>query len=337
MRSYISASERLRARGAIVVLLAVLVVYFALLEVTMRLVVPRLSAERQRQAQDYHAARALQPSTEAGAPSVLVVGNSLLLHGVSRTQLGAGLAPRYAVQVFPIQDTTYLDWYFALRRLFAEGSRPAVLILCMNVRQLVATSTDGEAFAHDMMRIADLPQVKRAAGLDMMAVSDYFLANLSSWIGGRAYLRNGVLDKWLPRASVLAAHFARSDPTQMTATPAVMARALAHLRALQALCRSRGIDFIMLIPPALNPDDPAPDIAAQSAREGITVLVPYLPGEMPRDDFSDGLHLNPSGAALFTGRLDAVLPGQLQNARLSARLKSARLRSAGQPSSGTQR
>jgi hypothetical protein len=116
-----------------------------------------------------------------------------------------------------------------------------------------------------------------------------------------------------------------------------MARALEHLRALQALCKSRGVEFMMLIPPALNPDDPAPAIAVQSAREGIVVLVPYPPGEMPPYAFSDGLHLNPSGAALFTSRLDAVLPGELRHAELSAEYKSARLRSARESSFASQR
>jgi len=277
----------------------------------MRFVVPRFSAEEQRQARDYKAALAMQPTTSAGPPTILLVGNSLLLHGVVRSQLEEGLAPRYAVQLFPVEGTTFLDWYFGLRRLFGHGSRPDVIILCMNVRELISDSTHGEAFAHDLMQMRDLPQVKRLAGLDMMATSDYFFANASSWIGGRVYFRNGVLEKWMPRASMLVAHFTPVDPSPMTASPAIVARALQHLREIEELCRSHGAKFIMLIPPTLVWHDPAPTIAADAAKEGVSVLIPYRPGEMPAEAFSDGFHLNPSGASLFTARLDKVLPSQL--------------------------
>ena len=253
------------------------------------------------------------PTASAGEPTVLIVGNSLLLHSVVRSQLQESLAQRYAVEVFPIQGTTFLDWYFGLRGLFAHGSRPAVVILCMNVGELISNSTQGEMFAHDLMQMRDLPGVKELSGLDMMATSNYFFANVSGWVGGRVNFRNAVLEKWVPHASLLAARFGQTVPTPITATPAVMDRALARLRMMQELCRGHGARFIMLIPPSLARADAAPSIAAGAAKEGITVLVPYRPGEMPRTDFSDGFHLNQAGAALFTGRLDAVLPSQLSS------------------------
>jgi len=311
MRLSIFASDGLRAPAAIAILLAALATYFCVLEVAMRVVVPSLSAEQQRQEKDYRSALALQPRTPAGAATVLVVGNSLLLHGVVRSQLRASLAPQYAVELYPIQGTDFLDWYFGLRRLFARGSHPSTVIVCMNVRGLISDSTDGEGFARVMMQMQDLPQVRRLAGLDMMATSDYFFANVSAWIGGRVYFRNGVLEKWMPHASMLVAHFSAVDPTLLTASPTVIARALEHLRLIRALCRSRGITFIMLIPPSRNRNDPAPTIAAYAAREDIPVLIPYGPGEMPAENFSDGLHLNDSGAALFTSRLDTLLPIRL--------------------------
>jgi len=281
----------------------------------MRRVVPLFSAGQQRELEDFKAALTLQPTTSTGSPTVLVVGNSLLLHGIVRSELRESLAPRYAVALYPIEDTRFLDWYFGLRRLFAEGSRPGVVVLCMSVRELISNSTDGEGFAHAMMQMSDLLQVKRFGKLDMMATSDYFFANISSWIGGRAYFRNGVLEKWVPHASMLAARFIEVDPTPLTANPATITRALAHLRQIRELCSSRGATFIMLIPPARSPSDPAPIIAAYAAKEDIAVVIPYKPGEMPPEDFSDGLHLNPSGAALFTARLDRVLPSQLATAR----------------------
>jgi len=313
VRSSTSDSKDLRAPVAIVGLLGALAAYFCLLETAMRVAVPSLSAEQRREAQDYKAALALQPTTSAGVPTVLIVGNSLLLHGIVRSQLREGLAPRYAVELFPIEGTTFLDWYFGLRRLFARGSRPGIVILCMNVGELVSNSTDGETFAHDMMQMRDLPQVKKLAGLDMMATSDYFFANISSWIGGRVNVRNGVLEKWVPHAAMLAAHFGQTVPAAITVSRALTDRALAHLRAIQEFCKSGGASFMMLIPPARKRNDPAPAIGEAAAKEGILVIIPYSPGEMPAEDFSDGFHLNPSGAALFTGRLHRELLIQLNS------------------------
>jgi len=309
-----SDSKDVSASAAIAILLAALAVYFCVLEATMRLVVPLLSAGAQRELQDNRAALALRPTTSQGSRTVLVIGNSLLLSGVVGPQLRHSLAPRYAVQLYPVENTRFLDWYFGLRRLFARGSRPAVVILCMNIRQLASNATAGEAFAHQMMQMSDLMQVQRLAGLDMMRTSDYFFANLSSWIGGRVYFRNGVLEKWVPHASMLVAHFNEVDPTPITANPAINGRALEHLRQIRELCRSRGASFIMLIPPARSRNDPAPTIAVAAAKEGIPVLVPYGPGEMPVEAFSDGLHLNPQGALLFTARVDQVLPSELSAA-----------------------
>jgi hypothetical protein len=54
---------------------------------------------------------------------------------------------------------------------------------------------------------------------------------------------------------------------------------------------------MFLVPPSLSRSDPAEAIQADAKGAGITVLVPFAPGEMPRSAFSDGFHLNADGAA----------------------------------------
>ena len=84
------------------------------------------------------------------------VGNSLLLHGIDRDSLRVLMGPNYQVVLYPIEGTTYLDWAYGLRRLFAEGSRPAVVVLCISTRHLLSDATDGEGFAHALMQLRDL-------------------------------------------------------------------------------------------------------------------------------------------------------------------------------------
>lgn len=308
MRSSISDSKGLNARAAIVLLLGTLVLYFCVLEASTRLIVPSFSEGERRMRNDYRAALALLPTTPAGSRTVLVVGNSLLLRAVVRSQLENNLPRTYAVRLFPIEATTFFDWYFGLRRFFAEGSRPGVVILCMSLRHLTSDSTDGARFAHFMMQWTDLPEVKKTTGLDMMNASNYFFANMSSWLGMSSSVRNALLEKLIPDAASLVADFAQVQPVPLAANPAVIRRSLERLRELKDLCETYGAHFIMLIPPTLNRTDPAPAVALAAGNEGISVLIPYQPAELPAKAFSDGFHLNRQGAELFTSRLGKELP-----------------------------
>ena len=297
------------APRAIAMLTIALLGYFLILEVAMRTVVPRLSNGQQRELEDRRAAVLLKPRMPDGSTSILVVGNSLLLHGIDRARLQRAMGSRYHVALYPIEGTTYLDWYFGLRRLFDDGARPSVLVLCISVRHLVSNQTAGEGFAHSMMNIADLPAVVRAGHLDMMTASEYFFANPSAWLGGRSSLRNGLLERWLPNASALAGALTVRDPVSLIADPATISGALHRLRDAGSLCGSYGARFVFLVPPSLNRSDPAEAVRSAAELAGLPVLVPYSPGEMPSAAFSDGFHLNPDGAVLFTDRAAAALLG----------------------------
>src|SRR5262249_13612583 len=206
------------------------------------------------------------------------------------------------------------------RRLFADGARPAVLVLCISVRHLVSNQTDGEGFAHRMMSMKDLPAVVRAGHLDMMTASAYFFANPSAWLGGRSALPKRVLERWLPNASTLARFLTVRDPVPLTADPGTISRAQQRLRDIASLSGSYGARFVFLVPPSLNRADPAEAVRSAADHTGLRILVPYQSGEMPGADFSDGFHLNPQGAVRFTDRaasalLDAVAAGQQPDSR----------------------
>lgn len=310
MRSSISASKSLTASAAIAVLLGALALWFVLLESSARLLMPRHSAGLQRIDADYRATLALRPTTAAGSRTVLFLGNSLLLSDVVRTELQSRLAPRYAVAEFPLEGTTFFDWYFGLRRLFAQGARPAVVIVCLNFGQLLSDTTHGAAFAWHLMTARDLTAVKRAAGLNLMTTSDYLFAHISSWFGTRSHVRVYLLERLLPHADLLASYLAPAGTGHDNGAPD-LSGALQRLRELQQLCSSHGAGFALLIPPTLSASDPGPALAAAAAHAGIPVLMPYQPAELPRRVFADGFHLDPQGAELFTARLTQELPAVL--------------------------
>jgi len=303
MRSSISDSRALNPTEAMVLLLALAGCYLGALELAARLLLPHLSQAQHRIAADYRVARSLPRRWPDGSASVLIVGNSLLVDGIDRVDLQRRM-PGYHVALYPVEGTLYLDWYFGLRRLFSEGSRPSLVILAVSVRHVLSDSTNGEAFARSMMNMSDLPEVSRAAKLNTMSTGSYFFANLSEWLGTRAWTRDALLEKWLPGAPLLAAHlWTRAAALPVTATHLAAAR----LQKMQDLCNSYGVGFALLIPPALNAGGTESALVAEAAQLRVTVLLPYGPGELPPDAFRDGFHLNSQGAARFTERTAVVL------------------------------
>src|SRR5204862_2696796 len=236
--------------------------YVGALESAARLLQPHLSQAQHRIAGDYRVARSLPRRWPDGSASVLIVGNSLLVDGIDRVDLQRRM-PGYHVALYPVEGTLYLDWYFGLRRLFSEGSRPSLVILAVSVRHVLSDSTNGEAFARSMMNMSDLPEVSRAAKLNTMSTGSYFFANLSEWLGTRAWTRDALLEKWLPGGPLLAAHmWTRAAALPVTAPHLAAAR----LQKMQDPCNSYRGGFSSLSAPALHARATVPALVAEAAR-----------------------------------------------------------------------
>jgi hypothetical protein len=315
MPSFTFNSKRFSSAHAIVLLLLALLLYFAALEFTMRTVVPRVSQVERRHNADYQAALGLSQRASTGLKTVLIVGNSLLQEAIDRDGLREMSSSRYRVVVFPIENTTYLDWYFGLHRLAMEGSRPDIVILCLNIRQLLSNSTNGEGFARSMMWTGDILEVAKTAGLDSTITSNYLFANLSAWLGGRWVIRNWVLEGWMPNARALVDLFTPQGTVTPISLETIAERAIPRLKKLRDLCETFGAQFIFLVPPAVSGAESLTRIQSAAVDAKISLLIPFEPGEMPAATFSDGFHLNPKGARIFTERLAAQLGGSLAGGR----------------------
>ncbi len=280
----------------------------------MRVALPRLSESQRRVEADAAAAARLRPLGAHGEHTVLIVGNSLLAQGINRSQLQETMAPDYSVAYYAIDGTTYLDWLYGLRRLLAQGARPDTVVLCISGRHLLSNATYGEVFAYRLLQPRDLPQLMHEARLNLMTASAYLFATKSAWLGSRSILRIGLLQKWLPRSDLFAAHVTNVDPLPLVADEQTLARAIARLRSLQALAQAHGVRFVYLVPPSIYSADVGAALAARAQAAGIAVLLPYGPAEMPRQNFTDGLHLNPLGATQFTARVGPALLEALRSA-----------------------
>jgi hypothetical protein len=304
--SFTSGSEFRAAKRAISILLAVVFVYCAGLEVATRRMFARSSHIQRRIHQDLISAKSVVPQVSNERRTILMVGNSLLLLGVHPASLKKELAPNYVVTLLPIENTQFDDWYFGLRRLFAEGSRPSIVVICLSTRQMMSHATNGEYFAYYLMRESDLRAVKKESQLDNTMASTYFFANRSAWLGSRAEIRNWLLQKIMPNLGRLISYFPGKTPP-MPSEKQVVAGVVPHLIALDLLCRANGARLVAVIPPTLSRDDSSADVKESVERYGIPVLVPLSSSDVSPSEFFDGFHLNPQGAARFTECLVSAL------------------------------
>jgi hypothetical protein len=289
------------ARAGILALLTGLAVILLGLELGSPLILTRLSRIERRIESETQVARSLRPFTPDGRPSILIVGNSLLMEGVQLEPLRDGLTSRYAVSRLAIAQTHYLDWYFGLRRLLEEGSRPNVILLTLATDQLASEFSLGESFAHRQMSARDFPLVVREAKLDRTTASTYFLAHWSNWLADKGYIRQDVLILLVPNFRDLAGRIADHSP-HVSDPSILLGSSQRRLPELHDLAQTYGVRIVLLVPPTLH-EDHSQEVQQLGDKVGIPVWLLSTPGEFPRDLFSDGLHLNLRGSEIFTARV----------------------------------
>jgi hypothetical protein len=299
-------------RTGLVALLAGLAVILLGLEVGSPVMLTRLSRIERRVETETRAANTLQPVTPDGRPTVLLVGNSLLLEGIQLDRLQESLAPQYAISRFAIEQTHYLDWYFGLRRLLQQGSRPSVIVLSLATDELASRFTLGESFAHRQMSARDFPWVVRETKLDKTTASTYFFAHWSNWLADKGFLRQDVLILLVPNFRQLAARIADHGP-HINNPSVLLGTAQQRLPELAELAQTYRVKIVLLVPPTLR-EDHSQEVQQLGEKVGVPVWVLSPPGEFPRDFFRDGFHLNPRGSEIFTARLASQIRTQIASA-----------------------
>jgi hypothetical protein len=295
------ALHRLNARTGMIALLAGLALILLGLELGSPLILTDLSQIERRVESETRAARTLRPFAPDGRPTVLLTGNSLLIEGVRMDVLRDNLASQYAVSRLAIEQTHYLDWYFGLRSLLEQGSRPSVIILSLATDQVASRFTLGESFAHRQMSARDFPLVVREAKLDKTTASTYFFAHWSNWLANKGYIRQDALILLVPNFRALAGRIADHGP-HIDNPSVLLATAQQRLPELHDLAETYGVEIVLLVPPTLH-QDYSKEVQDLGEKAGVPIWVLSPPGELPRELFRDGYHLNLHGSQIFTERL----------------------------------
>ena len=294
------------SRRQIVVVLATLLTCAIAIEGGTRFAFARISRIERRVGIEHAAAQNLRLSSPVSP--ILLVGDSLLLLDVDLDVLGQTLRTKTQLQRFPIEQTGYLDWLFGLRRLFDEGARPAVVILCLAPDSLVSNTIQGDYSAFYLYQVKDIPAIATKARYDLTQESSLFVAHYSLFLAGRSNLRHFILNKTFPPyAGVLHDLLARR--TGVTSRGEVLRISEQRFQELQSLCSSYGARLIYVIAPGFGVQEGA--ILEAGSRAGVPVLVPVHSDEWPLSKFSDGFHLNGASSREFTEKLSPLLDSQL--------------------------
>lgn len=304
-----AARRSLSARTGVIVLLTGLGVILVALELASPMILTRFSRIERREQVEGRAASTLRPFTPDGRPTVLLVGNSLLIEGVQIDNLRDNLAPGYAVSRYGIEQTHYLDWYFGLRRLLQEGSRPSVILLSLATDQLASSLTLGESVARRQMSARDFPLLVHEAKLDKTTASTYLFAHWSNWLADKGFIRQDILILLVPNFRQLAGRIADHGP-HISDPSLMLSRAQQRLPELHDLAQTYGVKIVLLVPPTLRPDH-SREVQEMGEKAGVPVWVLSPPGEFPPDLFRDGFHLNDRGSEIFTTRLANQISSQI--------------------------
>jgi hypothetical protein len=258
----------------------------------------------------YEEALKARPAAPGEPPSVLMVGNSLLLHGVRVDRLRELTSSQMRIYPIFLEATGYYDWLYALRRLFREGARPDVVVVGVGVNFFLADSVRPD---YTPMMFFDARDALAAASdmhLDNTATSNLLLAHSSTFWDTRSAIRTQILNHVVPHLQDLF--------SLINHVPAVPegrefdAIAIPRLQRLRELCEANGVKFILLVPPTLSSKSAVDEMAEAAHTAGVNVSVPIDPTALSAKFYEpDGMHLNSNGAVLFTAALARDLPGRV--------------------------
>ena len=284
----------------------------------------RVSKIQHRIREEYLAALLMRQTHTKGRTQVLLAGNSLLIADVDLSLLKEQLPANFEVKRFAVEQTTYLDWHYGLRRLFVEGSRPDVLVLALTARHLAASEVLGEYFAHNLMRAGDLARVAHDLQLDRTTESNLLFGHVSAFYASRSDIRKWLLGKVFPGMPALMEILTQVPP--QPPSEASLRSIASRLAELKRLTGEYDVRLILLAPPvpAFKEDSYLDVLTAAASAAEVPMLVALRPDELRREDYGpDGLHMNDTGAERHTRALapllTAAVDSQYESAAVAAR------------------
>jgi len=289
------------------VLVGICAILMIAVEITSVYLLKHDSATYARISRQYDEAAKMHPARPGDPPSVLMVGNSLLLHGVELDRLQALTSSRMRIYPIFLEATGYYDWLYGLRRLFRQGARPQVVVVGVGVNYFLENGVRQDYAPMLFFDARDALAVASDLHLDRTATSNLLLAHSSTFWDTRSAIRTQVLGHVVPHLEdlFLLVHPRPGIPEGR----AFEEIAIPRLQRMHELCEAHGAKLILLVPPTLSSESAVNQMAYAAHKVGVDISVPIDPAALSAKFYQrDGMHLNPEGAVLFTSALAKDLP-----------------------------
>lgn len=252
---------------------------------------------------------ALHLGSSPGAPrSVLIVGNSLVLHGIDLNALAATLGSGYTARKEAIVGSGYEDWLYGVRSLLDRGSRPSLIVLAFSPAALVQERPPVGRSTHLVWTTRNLARYATAHRVGLTVASNLLLEHFSAFFALRDQLRQDSRKVIVPGYGAMSHDFFDQAPI---ATNAVVDVPLAasRLAEMDSLCAAQGVRFAYLLIPTRAPDDirMEPMVVDAGRRASVPVLIPLPNESLPASDQLDGYHMNSAGAVAFSSLAGSAL------------------------------
>lgn len=299
--------------GAYRNLVALILVWLIGMELCCRLF---YSHREHKFAEEYRSA--IETSTPLSShQDVVVLGNSLLDTGVRFHEARQALLPAIRAKRVKIDGTEYFDWYYGMRKLFADGARPHAVALVLTPRQFVSRSISGDYASFLLLQTTDILSFAEDVELTNTQTSNLIFAKASAFFAFRAEIRQAILRRLLPDLPSLMSLMTVRERGAMS-DEAAYAIAVERMKELQNLTLDYGSRIVLVIPPT-GPDsgDPMLSVIQDAGKAvGVPVLVPIVPGSLAANLYSDSFfHLNERGAHVFTPRFIESLQREVDRHR----------------------
>src|SRR5260221_8621372 len=258
-----SKSEAIAYAKALTAICVLLILVF---EITSIYLLKHQSATYARISRQYDNALRIRPTDTAETPTVLIVGNSLLLHGVQLDRLQVLTASRIHVYPIFLEATGYYDWLYGLHGLFLRGARPQVVVLGVGVNYFLENGVRQDYAPMMFFNARDTLAVASDLKLDHTATSNLLLAHSSTFWDTRSAIRMQVLNRIVPHLEDLF-----SLVNQKPAVPEgreFTELTIPRLRKLRELCDANGVRLILLVPPTLDSENAVSQMAAAAQAAG---------------------------------------------------------------------
>jgi hypothetical protein len=306
MHSSISGSK-FTAMAYLKVLAAICVLLIVVFEVSAVYLLNHGSATYARISRQYEEALKVRPGGPGEPPSVLMIGNSLLLYGVELDRLNALTSSRMRLSPIFLEATGYYDWFYALRGLFRQGAKPQVVVIGVGVDYFLENGVRQDYVPMLFFNAQDTLAVASDLHLDRTATSNLLLAHASTFWDTRSPIRMQILSRAIPHLedlfSLVNQRPAIPEGGEFTET------AVPRLKRLRELCEAHEAKLILLVPPTLSSTSAVNQMVNAARLAGVDVSVPIDPAALSAKYYQrDGMHLNADGAVLFTSALAKDLP-----------------------------